>query len=407
MSVFFELEIFDLIVFTSIAILYALFSLIITRIIYTAILYPLEYKKVFLFLKWQGIIAKKNPVVIQYFVEAIAYKLYKENKLFNSQKSPQAIKDLEPFLLSITEEIAKEISDELHPQLWDRMPRKMKKEIVLNSQTQTLSSVKNILSNIHSRLYQELNIKELINKSLTKQNRLLLYNVFHSIIQRDYFRVQWLIVAFGFFLGLIIAVLYSIFPQSLNFTIASFLISLMSAFMSLRSFFRPSKKLTMGRVTFQGIFLKNKKFMAHQFARILSKKILTPKRYLNQMLQGETSEAIFGILKKSVAKAVDDTAVYAKPILSLAMSSGKYEEMKSYIVSKITNLLPTSASKLEEYIETTMDVKTTLKEEIENMNPREFEKILKNIFGKMELHFMAFAALVGACLGFVMDTLAR
>jgi uncharacterized membrane protein YheB (UPF0754 family) len=86
-----------------------------------------------------------------------------------------------------------------------------------------------------------------------------------------------------------------------------------------------------------------------------------------------------------------------RPIVVMAVGSGKFQAMKKLVADKLMERLPETLAHAEKYAADAMDLENTLRVKMQELNEDEFEQLIRPAFQQDEWILIA----VGAALGFL------
>ncbi len=362
--------------------------------------YPLDFWGIPPYLGWQGILPRKSHKMADKAVNVITDRLIKIEEVFDKVDSKRVEQELRPLLKDVSASVVKDIIDDINPTLWDLMPEAMKSEIIKQSQTQAPHTIRTIISQIRSNIYQVFDLKGLVLKSLTGPNVAMTVEMFQRVGGPEFRFIEVSGFYFGFILGLAQMVLWYFYPALWTLPVQGIIVGYLTNYLALNMIFRPLRPQRYGFFTYQGLFLKRQREVSKQYAHLVATKILTPKKIMEAILYGKAATDIMAMIAKSVAQAVDQTANLAKPVMSFTIGGERYNQLKEYAIAKMTSILPESAKNLEDYLEDAMDLENVMSEKMANLPPEEFENILRSAFQEDEFLLIMIGAVLGAVVGF-------
>ncbi len=362
--------------------------------------YPLDFWGIPPYLGWQGILPRKSHKMADKAVDVITERLIKIEEVFDKVDSKRVEQELRPLLKDVSASVVKDIIDDINPTLWDLMPEGVKSEIVKQSQTQAPHTIRTIINQIRSNIYQVFDLKGLVLKSLTGPNVAMTVEMFQRVGGPEFRFIEVSGFYFGFILGLAQMVLWYFYPALWTLPVQGIIVGYLTNWLALNMIFRPLRPKRYGFFTYQGLFLKRQKEVSKQYAHLVATKILTPKKIMEAILYGKAATDIMAMIAKSVAQAVDQTANLAKPVMSFTIGGERYNQLKDYAIAKMTSILPESAKNLEDYLGDAMDLENVMSEKMANLPPEEFENILRSAFQEDEFLLIMIGAVLGAVVGF-------
>jgi len=363
--------------------------------------YPLKFIGIPPFLGWQGIIPRKAHKMAGKSVDVITEKLIKIEEIFDRVDPKEVEKELKPIIDGVVSDVIKDVVDDINPKLWDLLPNPVRDQIIKNARSQSGTTIKGIIQEIRANIYQVFDLKSMVLKSLTGDNVKLIVDMFQAVGGPEFKFIERSGLYFGFLLGLVQMGIWTLFPLWWTLPIQGVIVGFLTNWLALRMIFRPlrEKEFLGGLFKFQGLFMKRQDQVSEKYAQLIATEILTPKRILKEILYGRAAEEVFTLIRHTVAKAVETTSTIAKPVLSFTMGGENYNQLKTYIVERLTRLVPKSAEKLEAYLEKTLDLEKTMGDRMKDLSPEEFENILRSAFQEDEFLLVVVGAILGALVG--------
>jgi uncharacterized membrane protein YheB (UPF0754 family) len=118
-------------------------------------------------------------------------------------------------------------------------------------------------------------------------------------------------------------------------------------------------------------------------------------------LHGPTSERIFAAIEREISAEVDKQAGFAQPLITLAIGTKRYREMKDTVAQMVVERLPNTIQEAKDYAAKAFDVENLIVEKMNKLSPAQFEAILRPVFKDDEMLMVS----VGAVLGFLVGEL--
>ena len=109
---------------------------------------------------------------------------------------------------------------------------------------------------------------------------------------------------FGFGLGIIQMVCWMFCRASWTLPIGGMIVGLMTNWIALKFIFEPVDPISIGRFTFQGLFLTRQAEVSAEFAKYMSEMVLTSKRLWDTILHGPNSAQFNAILDVRLGRAI-------------------------------------------------------------------------------------------------------
>ncbi|HRP68488.1 MAG TPA: DUF445 family protein [Turneriella sp.] len=359
--------------------------------------YPLKFWGIPPYFGWQGIIPRKAHKMASKSVDLMTTKLIKVEEIFDKVKPAQMAKELAQPMKKVTNELVDEVGRAANPTVWDLTPGALREEIAKQVNKETGPLLESSIQEIKRNILSVFDLKSLVIKNLTGSNVILLNEMFQRCGKKEFTFIALSGIYFGFPFGIIQMLQWYFYQAPWTVPIIGIIVGYYTNWLALKMIFRPLReKKILGLVKYQGLFLKRQKEVSKEYADIVANKILSPHQVLENFIYGRAAEAFFNVIQSNVIRALARVEGIAQPILSFAIGSERYESLKTLIIKRINEAVPTYANTVEGYLGKAMDLEKTLYERLSNLPPEDFENLLRTAFQEDEWILI----LVGSALGF-------
>ena len=361
--------------------------------------YPLEFIGIPPFLGWQGIIPRKAYKMASKSVDIISTKLIKIDEVFSRIQPEQVAKELRPLMNEVSNDIVRDVIDDINPNLWQLLPDALKNELMLQVQKNNKETIKIITDEMRANIYDIFDLKALVLKSLTGPNVDLIVEMFQSVGAPEFRFIERSGLYFGFILGLIQMVIWWFFPIWWTLPIQGIIVGYITNYLAIKMIFWPQQEIKFGPFKYQGLFHKRQADVSEKYANLVATKILTPKKIMAEMFYGRATDQVLMFIRRSLSSTIEKSVNIAKPVLFLTIGNEKYEEIKKFIIGKLIRLVPRSTQGLEEYLGKALDLEATMASKMKKLSPPEFEDILRTAFQEDEYILILVGAVLGGLVG--------
>ena len=194
---------------------------------------------------------------------------------------------------------------------------------------------------------------------------------------------------FGFLLGLIQMGVALFWDNPWSLSIGGGIVGLATNWLALKWIFEPVDPTRFGPFILQGKFLRRQPEVAREFSKYFANNILTADKLWTSVLTDPETSPAFGAL------FTNHFSHFVKRI-TRGLGFGLEPETLKLAAEKAIAKLPTHVPVLFPYMDKTLQLETTLRQRMEKMTSRQFERVLHPIFEEDELTLI----LAGAALGF-------
>src|SRR5262249_43484609 len=151
----------------------------------------------------------------------------------------------------------------------------------------------------------------------------------------------WIMPAFGFFTGFA------------------------SDWLALNLLFIPREpKKILGFIPVHGVLHAERETVTRDYARILANDLFSADVILEAILNGPTADRLFAAVDKEVSAVVDAQAGIARPLVTLAIGTKRYRELKQTIVDMVLERVPETLQEAKDYTAKTLDIENLIVEKM-------------------------------------------
>ena len=203
---------------------------------------------------------------------------------------------------------------------------------------------------------------------------------------------------FGFLLGLIQMGVALFWDNPWSLSIGGGIVGLATNWLALKWIFEPVDPTRIGPFILQGKFLRRQPEVAREFSKYFANNILTAdKLWTSVLTDPETSPAFGALFTNHFSQFITR--------ITRGLGFGLEPETLKLAADKAIGKLPTHVPVLYKYMDKTLQLETTLRERMEKMTSRQFERVLHPIFEEDELTLILAGAVLGFAAGLVQQGL--
>ncbi|MBC6447117.1 DUF445 domain-containing protein [Actinokineospora xionganensis] len=357
---------------------------------------PLEFVGKKPYLGWQGIVPRRAARMASIAVDTMTDRLISASEVMGRLDPERVVKEIEQPLLAGVEEIAREIAQEFQPGLWENLPDQVRRRIVRHIQAEAPGVVASLLETVKNDVDAVFDLKDMVVTNLVR-DKALLNRIFQHAGRKEFQFIARSGIVFGFAIGLVQMFAWAALKNPWVMPIFGGLTGWFTDWLALKMIFNPKKPTRyLGIFEWQGLFLKRRREVAADYGDLIAREIITPKNVMEAVLRGPLSDRLFALVATQVRTVIDKQSGPARPLVMLAVGSGRYQAIKNSIAEKVIARLPETMTHIESYAEDAMDIRNTLVTKMQEMSEDEFEELIRPAFEQDEWILIT----VGAVLGF-------
>ncbi|WP_370945038.1 DUF445 domain-containing protein [Amycolatopsis sp. cg5] len=357
---------------------------------------PLEFVGIKPFLGWQGIVPKRAARMASIACDTMTQQLIKPAEVLERLDPARVAKELEKPLLSAVEEIVRDVASQYQADLWESMPVRMQEMVIRRVQAEAPKMIAGVLDAIKEDIDQVFDLKDMVVTALVK-DKALLNRIFKESGSKEFQFIARSGLVFGGLIGVIQLIVWLLFRFPLIMPLFGLFTGWFTDWLALKMIFVPRRpKKYFGIVEWQGLFLKRREEVAEAYGALIAKEIITPHNVLEAVLRGPLSDRVLALIQRQIDT---ELGLSRRPLVVFAVGSKRYQEMKLSISRKIMDRLPESMRYIEDYAEDAMDIRNLLVTKMKELEPEEFEELLRPAFQQDEWILIATGAILGFCMG--------
>ena len=204
---------------------------------------------------------------------------------------------------------------------------------------------------------------------------------------------------FGFLLGLIQMVVWMFYDNPWTLTIGGTIVGYLTNWMALKLIFEPIDPVYFCGFKLQGLFLQRQHEVSGEFSDHLAENVLTSEKIWNNVFTGRKRPEFDDMLETYTNDFVTKEGL-ERGLDSLGESTTDVQIIQS-VSEELSKELTKHVEVLHEYTDKTLALKELMRERMELMTPKEFERVLHPIFEEDEMTLIISGAVLGAIAGFL------
>jgi len=359
--------------------------------------YPLEFKGIAPF-GWQGIIPSKSGVMAGKAVDLLTAKLLDVKEIFSRLDPAKVAEEMEEEIQKVSKKIVDEVMDAHIPIVWAATPS-IARNVIYQQASQDLPEVaEEMMEEIKTNITELFDVRSMVVESLTK-DKALLNKIFQTSGEKEFIFIERSGIYFGFFFGLIQMTVWYFYQEWWILPIAGLLVGYLTNWLALKLIFKPETERKLLWWRFQGLFIKRQKEVSREYAKIVTDNILTTPKIFEEIIRGNASERLTGIINTHVEEAVDEAAGVSTPVIKIAAGNKTWSAIKSIACYRFMEELPIVIKGTFDYADETLNLENTLREKMSALPGPEFVGFLRPVFQEDEIKLILVGALLGGLAG--------
>jgi hypothetical protein len=350
---------------------------------------------------WQGVVPRRAGKTAALTIQMLTDKLLKPEEILDKIDAQEAVDELREPLTRTIDAMARELAEQIRPGLWDSLPAAGRNAVLARVHAAAPGVVNNLLAEMKADLPRFVDLQYLAVTTLVK-NKTQLNELMKGLGGAAMKFIRRSGIYFGFAIGLVQMVAWGFFHNPWIMPGFGFVTGFASDWLALNLIFIPREpKKLLGFIPVHGVLHAQRSDVTRDYAHILANDLFSADVLLEAILHGPTSERLFAAVDKELSAALDAQAGFAKPLITLAIGTKRYRDVKGTIVQMVLERLPETLQEAKDYTAKTLDIENLIVEKMNNLTPDQYEAILRPVFKDDEMLMVT----VGAVLGFLVGEL--
>lgn len=359
---------------------------------------PLEFHGVGR-LGWQGIIPRRAARMASIATETLTRELIDPQQIISRLDPVRIAEEMRQPLLDTVDDITREVASTYQPGLWESLPEAARRMLIRRVQDDAPALVEQVVGDIRRNVENVLDIKSMIVTNLVRDKELL-NRIFREAGDQEFRFIARSGIVFGFLIGLIQVAAWALTHNPLVMPLFGIFTGWFTDWLALKMIFHPKNPTRyLGIIEWQGLFLKRRKEVSEKYGALIAQEILTPSNLFEALLKGPLSDRVYVMVQRHVQQIVDSQSGLARPLVVLTVGSTRYQEMKRFVATRVMAELPETMRHVEAYAEEALDIRNTLTTKMRDLEPEEFEELLRPAFRQDEWILISVGAILGGLMG--------
>jgi uncharacterized membrane protein YheB (UPF0754 family) len=385
----------DWLLYIAIPFVAALIGYVTKRVAIEMMFRPIDFVGIRPFLGWQGVVPRHGGRMAAIATDLLTANLLDLDEIFARVEPDRITREIEQPLLRAIDEITRDVLAECHPALWEALPSMVQQLIIKQLQAGSPRLVRELIADLRENLDTVLDLKHMTVRKLTRDRGLLVRLI------RETSRPEMAFIArcgiyFGFVLGLVQALVWALTKNSWVLPVFGGSIGLFTDWLAIKLIFMPREPVRLARFTLQGKFQRRRAQVARQYGELVAHEVLTVPNLVNAILRGPRSDQVTAMVRRAVARAVDEQA---GRVATVTVGAARLREIKQTAATRALERLPETLRHAEGYLTEAMDVANMVEKRMLGLTPLEYEGLLRPAFRQEEWKLIAVGGVIGFLVG--------
>lgn len=358
--------------------------------------YPVQYTGVGR-IGWQGVIPRKAEKMAHICIDRTLSRFGDLNAVYQKLEPRRIVEQVVAQVNPRLDEYIDEVMYEIQPVLWDNLPLFLRKRVYQWAREQLPARIGDLVEEFGDDLDELVDFKALLSREL-EQHPDLMNRIFQqagavelrSVINRG--------AIIGAILGGLLIPLWSRYPEPWLLPVGGFVAGFLTNWIAINLLFSPlrPRRFLFWRV--QGLFLRRQPEIVEVWARLVAEELITVEKVADAMINGSHGDRTRAIIQKHLRPMLDNSMIM-KLTAQVAVGMTGYTELKKAMNQKAVSATRDVFADPAFNRERVPVVAEVLAEQMNSLEPGEFQDVLRPAFREEEWQLMLVGGIFGALAG--------
>ncbi len=351
---------------------------------------------------WQAVVIKQSEKLATGIAEMATDNLITTEELLQ-RVDPEVMKErLKPVVDAHLPRVAEEVGSIVMPGAWQALPDQVKTMALAQVDARTGSMGADMLAMFAEEADDLIDLHQLVIRNLSGDKAMVLSELTKKIGKNEFKFIEYYGAIFGFVIGLAQVGAWAVMQTWWLMPIVGLIVGLVTNWLAIQMIFRPQEPTKyLGLFTYQGLFPKRQAEIAADYGESAATELLTPKNFIDLILEGKSGERLKTLFSKAVRRKLDEEVGRLGPNSPLAAAANKSDAIATSIETNVLTIAKEARPQIEDYLAEAFDIETTVRERLTSMPKDKFERILRGVFEEDEITLIVVGGVLGLAVGFI------
>lgn len=349
---------------------------------------------------WQGIVPARAAKMGSIAVDKAIAKLGTPAEFYQELEPEKIAEHIVQMFQPEVPAMVDDIMRREQPDLWGRVPPRVKEAVYARVQQQLPGIVRQITDEIGVHIDQLLDPKIMVIDHFSR-NPALVNKIFRDFGQKELNLMINFGFIFGFLLGIPVAFIDHSFHQAWLLPILGVIVGWTTNLLGMQLIFEPAEpKYVMG-VKLHGLFLRRQEEAAEVYAQIIADDVVTLENIGNFLLEGPRGDRTKQMLETALKPAIDGALGPARSAVRVAMGTREYDTVRGAVALEAVGHTLTPFQDAEFSRQQSERIRTLIAQRTKELPPSDFVEMMRAAIKEDEWMLYLHGAVMGLAGGFI------
>jgi uncharacterized membrane protein YheB (UPF0754 family) len=355
----------------------------------------------FMGIGWQGVIYSNRKILAANISQIASGEILAPGRVLSQVDVTQ----IESLYASEVDRRAPQIVGDILKTLqlgnWEELEPESKVALIVHSKREIRIALTEVLERFGHDADQWLDFQGLAMEVLSENGGRTLAKVLREFGDREIQFLIWFGAVFGFMIGLVEAVLWLALGVWWLLPVVGLIVGGATNWAAIQMIFYPREPIRFtDRIVFQGLLPKHQSELSAQFAAIAQRDVLSAKRIVERLSQGEVGERA-RVLLEGVLEDLWKEQEFMLRFVAPDIRTEDLDQAKHVLVKGLSDIFEQDGGLFEANLDEALGLGAQIRKQLEALPKREMERLFRGVTERDEPTLIAIGIALGGMLGLV------
>ncbi len=349
---------------------------------------------------WQGIVPARAAKMGSIAVDKAIAKLGTPAEFYQQLEPEKLAEHIVSLFQPKVPELVNETMEREQPEMWARVPPRMKQAVYSRVQQQLPSIVRQMTDEIGVHIDQLLDPKIMVIDHFSR-NPALVNKIFRDFGQKELNLMVNFGFIFGFLLGIPVAFVDHSLHQAWLLPILGVLVGWTTNLLGMQLIFEPARPKYILGFKVHGLFLRRQDEAAEVYAQIIADDVVTLENIGDFLLEGPRGDRTKQMIETAMQPAIDNALGPARAAVRVAMGSREYDTVRESVAHESVAHTLTPFKDAEFSRQQSERIRALVAQRTKELPPEDFVEMMRAAIKEDEWMLYLHGAVMGMAGGFL------
>lgn len=358
--------------------------------------YPVRFVGLAPGLGWQGIVPANATRLARTGLKLVTTRLLDVRELFRDMEPDGLVEEHRDELGELARSFVEREASKNFPAMWEALGDDTREQIVDMARSELVRLTSGVLDDAREHIDQLLDIEELVMDAVVHDPELL-NRIFLRVGAREFRFIEQSGLWFGTLFGLVQLVVWITYPAWWILPVFGFAVGYLTNWVALRLVFEPKHPRWLGPLVIQGLFHRRQREIAHEFAEIMTERVLNGDRLFDAIADGPSRDRLLEFVRRHGRELIERYRDH--PMASGMLRDDLVARFEEQLLDEAERTMFQPGGLVHRFADRSARIRDELVERMKRMEAQAFENVLRPAFQQDEWKLIVAGAALGGLAG--------